>query len=152
MKNGESTRKDGTLTKKEIAEKASKMLEAVKCVYMATNGENGHPNLRALVTARVEGIKALWFVSDEESSKVQELLRDDKAVIYAPAARGAGEVRFWGNVEILDDMASRKKVWGDEAAAHFPDGIESPSVRILRFKISNGIYVDKNWQKHAFKN
>jgi general stress protein 26 len=119
---------------------------------MGTNGENGHPNLRALVTAKAEGIKTLWFLSDEESSKVQELLRDDKAVIYAPALRGAGEVRFWGNVEILEDMASRKKVWSDEAAAHFPEGIESPNIRVLRFKVSNGIYADKNWQKHAFKN
>ncbi|MDR1578739.1 MAG: pyridoxamine 5'-phosphate oxidase family protein, partial [Synergistaceae bacterium] len=108
--------KNGELTKKEILEKASRILETAKCVYMATNGENGHPNLRALVTAKVEGAKTLWFVADEESSKVQELLRDDKAVIYAPAARGAGEARFWGNVEILDDMASKKKVWSDEFA------------------------------------
>jgi general stress protein 26 len=144
--------KNGELTKKEVAERAAKILESAKCVYMATNGENGHPNLRTLLTAKTDGIKTLWFVADAESSKVQELLRDDKAVIYAPAARGAGEVRFWGNVEILEDMASRKKVWGDEAAAHFPDGIESPGVRVLRFKVSNGIYADKNWRKHAFKN
>jgi general stress protein 26 len=144
--------KKSELTKKEVAERAAKILESAKCVYMATNGENGHPNLRALLTARTEGIKTLWFVADGESSKVQELLRDDKAAIYVPAARGAGEVRFWGSVEILEDMASRKKVWGDEAAAHFPDGIESPGVRVLRFKVSNGIYADKNWQKHAFKN
>ena len=111
--------KNGELTKKEILEKASKVLESAKCVYMATNGENGHPNLRALGRLKLEGIKTLWFFSDEKSSKVQELLRDDKAVIYAPAARGAGEVRLWGNVEILDDMASKKKVWSDEAAAHF---------------------------------
>lgn len=144
--------KNGELTKKEILEKASKVLESAKCVYMATNGENGHPNLRALGRFKLEGIKTLWFFSDEKSSKVQELLRDDKAVIYAPAARGAGEVRLWGNVEILDDMASKKKVWSDEAAAHFSGGIESPNIRVLRFKVSNGIYADKNWQKHAFKN
>ncbi|MDR3164260.1 MAG: pyridoxamine 5'-phosphate oxidase family protein, partial [Synergistaceae bacterium] len=105
-----------------------------------------------LVTAKAEGVKTLWFVASEESSKVKELLRDDKAVIYVPAARGGGEVRFWGNVEILEDMASRKKVWSDEYAAHFPNGIESPDVRVLRFQVSNGIYVDKNWQRHAFKN
>jgi general stress protein 26 len=144
--------KNGELTKKEILEKASKILEAAKCVYMATNGENGHPNLRALLTAKTEGTKTLWFVTDEKSSKVQELLRDDKAVIYAPAARGAGEVRLWGGVEVLEDMASKKHVWSDKAAAHFQGGIESPDIRVLRFRVSNGIYADKNWQKHAFKN
>jgi general stress protein 26 len=140
------------LTKREVIEKASRILETAKCVYMATNGETGHPNLRALLPARVEGAKALWFVADEESSKVQELIRDDKAAIYVPAARGTGEARFWGNVEILEDIASKKKVWSDEAAAHFPQGIESPNIRVLRFKVSNGIYADKNGQKHAFKN
>jgi general stress protein 26 len=144
--------KNGELTKKEVLEKAAKLLESAKCVYMATNGENGHPNLRALETTRAEGAKTLWFVSDEESSKVQELLRDDKAVIYVPAARGAGEARFWGNVEVLDDMASKKKVWSDELTEHFPGGIESPNIRVLRFKVSNGIYADKNWEKHEFKN
>ena len=144
--------KNGELTKREVAEKASKILETAKCVYMATNGENGHPNLRALGRFKAEGIKTLWFLSDEESSKVQELLRDDKAVIYAPASRGAGEVRLWGSVEILEDMASRKKVWSAEFAPHFPEGIESSNIRVLRFKVSNGIYADKNRQKHAFKN
>ena len=144
--------KSSELTKKEVAEKVSKILEAAKCVYMATNGENGHPNLRAMVMAKAEGVKTLWFVADEESSKVKELLRDDKAVIYAPAPRGGGEVRLWGNVEILEDMTSRKKVWSAEIDQHFPEGIESPNVRVLRFKVSNGIYADRNWQSHAFKN
>ncbi|MDR0763974.1 MAG: pyridoxamine 5'-phosphate oxidase family protein [Synergistaceae bacterium] len=140
MKNGESAKKG-----------AAKLLETMECVYMATNGENGHPNLRAMAAAKTEGVKTLWFVTDEESSKAQELLRDDKAVVYA-GALDAGEVKLWGNVEILEDMASRKKVWSDEVAEHFPGGIASPNLRVLRFKVSNGIYADKKWQKHAFKN
>jgi general stress protein 26 len=49
-------------------------------------------------------------------------------------------------------MESKKHVWSDEAAAHFPAGIESPNIRVLRFTVSNGAYVDKNWQKYAFEN
>jgi len=139
--------------KKEVLAKAAKLLSGTKAktVYLATNGSHGHPNLRAMVPIMVEGVKAIWFATSAKSNKVLELQNDNHAVVYFDAPRMAGECRLWGFVEILDDMESRKKVWNDMIANHFPDGIESPDLRALRFDVTSGIYVNKNWEIFPFE-
>jgi general stress protein 26 len=136
----------------EAKAKTARVLAGAKVVYMATNGSHGHPNVRAITTAKADGAEALWFVTDAGSSKVAELAADGKAVIYAAAPRGAGECRVWGSVDILDDKASRKAVWRDEFAEYYPEGVNSPELRVLRFNIANGVYCSKAGKKGEFKN
>ncbi|MDR1136915.1 MAG: pyridoxamine 5'-phosphate oxidase family protein [Synergistaceae bacterium] len=137
---------------KEASAKTERILAGAKVVYIATNGSHGHPNVRAMTPAKTDGAKTLWFVTDVGSSKVAELTRDGKAVIYAAAPRGTGECRVWGGVDILEDRASREAAWRDEFAAHFPDGMDSPNLRVLRFNVSNGIYCDKTGKNGVFEN
>ena len=136
----------------DVIAKTAKLLAGAKTVYVATNGSHGHPNLRAMVPIAVEeGIRAIWFATSAESSKVLELQNDKHAAVYVEAPRMAGECRLWGYVEVLDDMESRKKVWNDLTAKHFPDGVESPDLRALRFDVTSGIYVNKNWEIFPFE-
>jgi general stress protein 26 len=144
--------KTNELKAEEARTKTERVLAGAKVVYMATNGSHGHPNVRAMVTAKAEGAKVLWFVTDAGSSKVAELAGDAKSVIYAPAPRGAGECRVWGSVDILDDDASRETAWRDEFREHFPGGAASPELRVLRFNIANGVYCGKTGRKGEFKN
>jgi general stress protein 26 len=137
---------------KEAIEKASKILSGANTVYLATNGSHGHPNLRAMSPAKTDGVKNIWFATNAGSSKVRELLNDGHAVIYASAPRNAGECRFWGSVEVLTDVSSKKKVWKEEYKAHFPDGVSSEDLTVLRFDVSNGIYTNKNMENFEFKN
>jgi general stress protein 26 len=144
--------KTNELKAEEAKTKTGRVLAGAKVVYMATNGSHGHPNVRAMSTAKAEGVKALWFVTDAGSSKVAELAGDNKSVIYAAAPRGAGECRVWGSVDILDDGASRKTAWRDEFMEHFPGGAGSPELRVLRFNIANGVYRSKAGKRGEFKN
>ena len=135
----------------DVVAKAAKLLAGAKKVYLATNGSHGHPNIRAMVPVTVEGVRTIWFGTFASSSKVLELQNDNHAVIYAEAPRMGGECRLWGYVEILDDKDSRKKVWNDAMATHFPDGIKSPDLRALRFDVASGTYSDKNWETFTFE-
>jgi general stress protein 26 len=138
--------------REEAIEKISKILSGAKSVYLATNGSHGHPNLRAMMPAKAEGASSVWFVTNAESSKVQELLKDPSAVLYASAPRNAGECRLWGKVEVLSDPASRKHAWNEAFKEHFPEGAEAENLRVLRFEASNGIYTNKNKESIEFKN
>jgi general stress protein 26 len=106
-----------------------------------------------MTPARVEGTACIWFVTDLESSKIIELIKDSKAVIYASAPRLVAECRLWGSVDILDDPASKKLVWRDEFKKHlFPDGASLSRLRVLRFNVSNGVYSGKGGRGGEFKN
>jgi general stress protein 26 len=140
------------IDQKEAREKVTKLLAGAKTVYLGTNGSHGHPNVRAMTPAYLVGAETIWFVTDVESSKVMELLKDDKAVLYAPAARNNGECRLWGRVEIFDDLASKKLVWQASFKEHFPEGIDSPRLRVLCFHVNNALYCNKAGKTGEFKN
>ena len=136
----------------DAIEKTAKLLAGAKKVYLATNGSHGHPNLRAISPAKAEGARTVWFAVHADSNKISELVNDNHAVIYFDAPRMGGEFRLWGFVEILDDMESRKKIWGKDYEEFFPDGgIESPSLRVLRFDAVNGTYMNKNMETFPFE-
>jgi general stress protein 26 len=138
------------LNAEDAMEKAEHLLETAKTVYMGTNGSHGHPNLRAMAIAKLEWPGAVWFVTDAGSSKTAEILSDSKAVLFASAPRGAGECRLWGHVDILDDMDSKKSVWKSDFKKHFPEGPDAPSLRVLRFSVSNGEYRGRDRRKVEF--
>ena len=129
--------------------KTAKLLAGAKTVYLATNGSHGHPNLRAMMPAKVEGARTVWFATSAGTNKIVELQHDKHAVIYVEGPRMSGESRLWGYVEVLDDMESKKKVWNDEIAKHFPEGIES--MKVLRFDAHSGVYADKKWETFPFE-
>ena len=129
------------ISAKEAREKTEKLLEKVKAVFLATNGSHGgHPNVRAMMVAKNEGIVRIWFGTSLDSGKIIELVKDNKATIYGYSPRTMTEFRLWGNVAILDDAESRKHIWRDEFKVHFPGGVNDPNLRVLRFDASNGVF------------
>jgi general stress protein 26 len=144
--------KTNEISAEQAMSKTERVLAGAKVVYMATNGSHGHPNVRAMSTAKTDGVKTMWFVTDAGSSKAAELANDNKSVVYAMAPRGAGECRVWGSVDILDDEESRQSVWREDFEEHFSDGPDSPELRVLRFNISNGVYSNKAGKSGEFKN
>lgn len=115
------------------------VLRGAKDVIFATNGSHGHPNVRTMYVACHDGAEALWFTTSLESSKIIELIKNEKAAIYIKCD-GNAEVRLWGKVVILDDRESRERVWCDDLRAAFPDGAHDPNMRVLRFDVISGLY------------
>ena len=142
--------KERELTHKEVKGKVEKFLGKCKAVFMATNGSHGHPNVRAMVPLRVDGTDTLWFITDLDSSKIIELVKDDKAVIYAYEPRTMVECRLWGTIAILEDGSSIRQLWHDALRKYF-DGPEDPRIRVLRFDVSNGVYCGKDHEAIEFR-
>ena len=136
---------------KEVRTKVEKFLAKCKTVFMATNGSHGHPNVRAMVPLRADGAETLWFITDLDSSKIIELVKDNKAVIYIYEPRTMVECRLWGSVVILDDAASIRQIWSDSLKKYF-DGPDDPRIRVLRFDAANGVYCGKDHTAIEFNN
>ena len=115
------------------------MLEKNPFVAFGTLGVDGWPDLRALLVAAKDGVESIWFATSTDSPKVAELKQNPKAVIYGYDMEMV-EFRLFGNVELLSDSVSRQKIWQDDFIQHFPDGIDSPDMIVLRFDTDHGIY------------
>jgi general stress protein 26 len=143
--------KEREIPQKEARAKAEKLLSGIKTVFLATNGSHGHPNLRAMMPLLFEGVQTLWFSTELESSKIIELVKDNKAAVLGYSPRSMSEFRLWGSVKILDDMASRKHVWTDYLKEHFPGGAQDPNLRVLRFDAVSGLFNSKDGKSGIFE-
>ena len=113
---------------------------ATCCCASGIIGSNDWPDVRVLLVAAKDGVDSVWFATSTESSKIAQLRKNPKAAIYGYDMEAMTEFRLFGNVELLSDSASRQKIWRDDFIQHFPDGIDSPTMIVLRFDTDHGVY------------
>jgi general stress protein 26 len=110
-------------------------------VFLATFGTDGYPDVRVLLVAANDGVDAIWFATDAGCGKIAQLQKNPKAAIYGyDGETMASEFRLFGTVELLSDADSRRKVWRDDFIEHWPDGVDSPDMIVLRFNTDSGLY------------
>ncbi len=124
----------------ETKDRILKALEKTPFVSFGTFGSNGWPNIRVLLVTTYDGVETVWFATEKSSEKIAELQANPKAMIYGYCPENMLEFRLFGKVEMLTDSASRQKIWKDEYIEHFPDGIDSPNMVVLRFDTESGFY------------
>ncbi len=124
----------------ETKDRIQKAFEKIPFVSFGTFGANGWPNVRVLLVAAKDGIEAVWFATGSDSPKIAELKADPKATIYGYDGEAMQEFRLYGKVEMLTDAASRRKIWKDEFIEHFPGGVDSPDMVVLRFDTGSGFF------------
>ncbi|MCL2745092.1 MAG: pyridoxamine 5'-phosphate oxidase family protein [Planctomycetaceae bacterium] len=127
----------------DAAEAKSRVLQVLAknpFVSLATFGIDGYPDVRVLLVAANDDTDAIWFATGTDSPKTVQFRNNPKAVIYGYDMESMTEFRLYGSVELLSDSASRRKIWRDEFVEHFPDGVDSPTMTVLRFKTDRGIY------------
>jgi general stress protein 26 len=125
----------------EAKSRVLQMLEKSPFVSFATFGD-AHPDVRVLLIAAKDGVDSIWFATSTDSAKIAQLRKNPNAAIYGYDMEGMTEFRLFGKVELLNDATARKKVWQDDFFQHWPDGIDSPTMIVLRFNTESGVYED----------
>ena len=127
---------DATETKSHILQ----MLEKETFVSLATFGTDDYPDVRVLLVAAKDGVDTIWFATETAARKIAQLKKNPKAVIYGYDMESMTEFRLFGSVELLTDSAARQKIWRDDFIQHFPEGIDSPTMIVLKFNTGHGAY------------
>jgi general stress protein 26 len=117
------------------------MLDKSPFVSFATFGE-GYPDVRVLLVVTKDGTDTIWFATETGSSKLEQLQKNPKVTLYGHDVKEMKEFRLFGSVELRVDPEARHKIWRDDLIQHFPGGINSPNMVILRFATAHGTYSD----------
>jgi len=128
------------LAANEAKSRVLQILEKNPFVSLATFGDNDWPDVRVLLVAAKDGVDSIWFATGTESAKIAQLQKNPKAAIYGFDMEAMTEFRLFGTVELLSDAASRRKIWRDDFIQYFPDGVDSPTMIVLRFDTDHGVY------------
>jgi len=124
----------------ETKSRILQMLDKEMFVSFATFGTDGYPDVRVLVVTAKDGADTIWFATETSSRKIAQLQKNPKATIYGYDMEAMTEFRLFGTVELLSDPESRRKVWQDDFTQHWPDGVDSPNMIVLKFNTDRGVY------------
>lgn len=103
--------------------------------------EAGFPNTRAMLKPRVrEGIHTIYFTTNTSSRKVAAFRHNPKACIYVYDKRFFRGVMLKGEMEVLEDQASKEMIWRDGDTMYYPQGVDDPDYCVLKFTAISGRY------------
>jgi general stress protein 26 len=137
---------DISMNEHEALSEGLKLVEHSKICLLGTNGDDGFPNIKAMMNLKHDGLKKIWFSTNTSSKRVGQLRRDNRACVYYVDENSFRGLMLVGTVEILQDRNSRKMLWTNGAEVYYPLGIDDPDYSVLRFTAKQGNYY------HGLKN
>ena len=121
------------LDKQEGISQGLELVKRSSIVMVGTNGDDGFPNIKAMLNMEHEGLKKFWFSTNTSSRRVAQLRRDSRACIYFVDAERFMGLMLVGNAEVLQDKASRQRLWRKGFEKYYPLGVDDPDYSVLCF-------------------
>jgi general stress protein 26 len=133
-------------------EEAKKMsldlMKNSKAAYLTTIDFEGYPITRAMFNLRNEeqfpefkdffnGLNnefEIYISTNTSSSKTDHIKKNPKICVYYCDPEDFKGVMFSGEVEVIEDMKVKEKIWLDWWTRYYLKGLEDPDYTLLRLK------------------
>ncbi len=109
-------------------------------VMLGTNGDQGSPNIKAMLKMENEGLRTVWLSTNTSSRRVEQLRHDPRACLYFIDMEKWMGVMLVGQVDLLQDTESRQRLWREGFEKYYALGIDDPDYTVLRFRAQWGNY------------
>ncbi|MFZ5987556.1 MAG: pyridoxamine 5'-phosphate oxidase family protein [Bacillota bacterium] len=130
----------------EAVSKSLELVESCNIAMVGSNGDNGYPNIKAMIKVEAEGIKTIWFSTNTSSKRVSKFMHNPKACVYFADQDKFKGLMLVGDIEVLSDIESKKRLWCEGCEIYYPLGVNDPDYSVLRFTTKWGNYY------HGLKN
>ncbi|HEX9063416.1 MAG TPA: pyridoxamine 5'-phosphate oxidase family protein [Clostridia bacterium] len=130
----------------DILESSLRLVESCNIAMVGSNGDEGYPNIKAMIKVEAEGIKTVWFSTNTSSKRVSQFKNNKKASVYFADEVNFKGLMLLGDMEVLSDIESKKRLWSEGCEIYYPLGVEDPDYSVLRFTAKKGNYY------HGLKN
>ena len=126
-------------------EKIKEIAEAAGTCFFSTN-LNKDTQSRPMALQEVDEQGNLWFLSDVNSSKNQEIKDDSNVELYFMNNSKYEYVFIKGKASISQDKALIEKYWTNFASAWF-EGKDDPNVSVIKVAPTDGYYYETKENK-----
>jgi len=120
--------------------KLRELLEDFSVAMLVTRAQDGNLRGRPMALAEVEPDGTLWFATDRESGKMDELAKDSHVVVTMQSSTKF--VSLSGRARPVDDHERVARLWKAEWKVWFPGGKDDPRILLLRIDGDSGEYWD----------
>ncbi|QEH35800.1 Pyridoxamine 5'-phosphate oxidase [Aquisphaera giovannonii] len=109
---------------------------------LVTRTAEGKLRGRPMALAEAEPDGTLWFATDRDSAKIDELEKDDQVVVTMQS--GMKYLSLTGRAKVVDDRAKAAQLWKAEWKVWYPGGKDDPALVLLRIDGETGEYWDNS--------
>lgn len=98
--------------------------------------KDGFPVTRAMLKPRERnGLREFYFTTNTSSEKVSALKNDPKTSIYFVDRRYFRGVSLAGTAEILEDAATKERIWRDGDELYYSQGVTDPDYCVIKVTV-----------------
>jgi general stress protein 26 len=120
--------------------KLGELIRDIRVALLTTVDRDGRFHTRPVQTLQVEGDHTLWFFTDWNSPKVDELRHDVRVSLgYSDPAKNV-YVAVTGSGRLFRDTEKARQLWSIEQRAYYPQGPEDDRLALLRVVIERAEY------------
>ena len=123
-------------------EKLAKLVAGIDIAMLTTRLGDGRLLSRPLRAQELDAEGALWFITDRNSHKAEEIrLQPQVNASFASAERNT-YVSMSGRASVVFDKARLKELWSPAMSVFYPRGIDDPDLCLLRVQVESAEYWD----------
>lgn len=128
------------MTADDAKRDALALVSRSQIAVVASNGHDGYPHTKAMIKMENDGLKSFWFSTNTSSQRVAAFRKDPRASLYFMDTETGEGVMLVGEMEILDDLESRQRIWREGYDRYYPQGATDPDYSVLRVTVCWGRY------------
>lgn len=118
------------------------LLSDFSVAMLVTRTASGELRSRPMALAQIEPGGRLWFLTERDSEKMDEIARDNRVNVSMQA--DSKFVSVSGTVAAVEDRAKVEDLWSETFKVWFPGGKDDPDLQLLRFDGTTGEYWDNS--------
>jgi general stress protein 26 len=115
------------------------LLKTFDTAVLVTHAPAGRMHGRPMAVAQVDDDATLWFVTSLDSTKLDEIMKEPRALVALQSSRQF--VCTNGEIEIVTDRARLKELWKESFKVWFKDE-NDPNIALLKYVPSDAEYWD----------
>jgi general stress protein 26 len=128
------------MQKEQAIQESLDLVNTSTIAMLGTNGDDGYPNIKAMIKMENEELKTVWFSTNTSSKRVAQVLRDSKTCVYFVDMNQWKGLMLVGTIEVLQDAESKQRLWRPGYEKYYPLGVADPDYSVLRFTAQWGNY------------
>ena len=127
--------------RQESIKKLKDLLEGIDFAMLTTMA-SGKFRSRPMSTQKFEFDGDLWFFTSDQTHKVEEIEADNRVLVAYSKPEDNTYVSVFGRAEITKDRAKIEELWNPIHKAWFPEGIDDPTLALLKVSVEEAEYWD----------
>lgn len=122
-----------------VEKSVTNLINNSRTVLIGSISENGHPDIKAMLSPReIHGVKKIYFSTNRSSLRVSQFLKNPKASLYFYNEQNFEGVLLEGEITVITDQKVKDRIWREGDTLYYKLGVTDEDYCVLYFETKNG--------------